>query len=118
MGYMRHHAIVITHWDREQMRTLRNALLEGGAGFRHLISDLIYSETNGYATIFVGPDGSKEGWAESDCGDAFRDRVIDLTGELVPYADWAVIQYGDDNRETRIVSHSDEATKEEEVSND
>jgi len=41
------------------------------------ISDIMMSATNEYYTFFVPPDGSKEGWPESDAGDKSRSAFMD-----------------------------------------
>jgi hypothetical protein len=39
------------------------------------------SWVNGFHSFAVMPDGSKEGWEESDAGDAVRERVVTRLGE-------------------------------------
>lgn len=36
----------------------------------------VEAQANGVITLILPPDGSKEGWAESDAGDDLRDRFI------------------------------------------
>jgi hypothetical protein len=71
MGYMAHHAIIVTGWDPIQVRTAHD---EARKIFGSLVTEIVTSEINGYQTFFVGPDGSKEGWDESDAGNARRDQ--------------------------------------------
>src|SRR5262249_28308421 len=76
-------------------------------------SPIMSSKVNEWHTIVVPPDGSKEGWDESDRGDAGRKRLIEWLDSKryedgsSPY-DWAEVQYGDDNGESRVTAHSDE----------
>ncbi len=84
MGYMRHHAIIVTSWDRE---LVEKAYLKAEEIFYvGFISNLTGPTTNGYSSFFVPPDGSKEGWGESDIGDEKR-RV---------FIDWLIEQAYDD----------------------
>lgn len=105
MGYMRHHAIVVTGTDYQEAITKAHT---AAAGIFPWISPLSPPTINGYRSFFVPPDGSKEGWEESDVGDAQRDAFMAYllsTG----FADggslfaWVEVQYGDDNRETRAL---------------
>lgn len=113
MGYIRHHAIIVTAPDYD----LGNATLREARDFAArnggLVSEIVQSTINGYQSFVMFPDGSKEGWPESELGDARRAALIafmdtkrysDGSGPL----DWAEVQYGDDNRETRVIAHSDE----------
>lgn len=71
MGYMAHHAIIVTGWDATQVQTAHD---EARKIFGSLVTEIIRSKMNGYQTFFVGPDGSKEGWDESDAGNARREQ--------------------------------------------
>ena len=109
MGYMRHHAIVVTSWSDELME-------KAHAKARKIfptVSDLMNGSINGYLTFAIPPDGSKEGWGESADGDSRRDSFVAWLKEQA-YDDgssalaWVEVQYGDDNKETLVVHHSDE----------
>ena len=114
MGYMRHHAIVVTgpasvYLSKATMQEVRDAVFDIAG---NMVSELVGSPMNGYLSFFVAPDGSKEGWSESEEGDKTRQRVIDYL-ETLRYEDgstsykYAEIQYGDDEKETKIVAASD-----------
>lgn len=112
MGYMRHHAIIVTSFKEESIRRAHNEA--GDWGFPDsMLGQILKSPMNEYYTFMIGPDGSKEGWEESNEGDDKRinfirwmdtQRYDDGSSPL----DWVEVQYGDDERETKIVSHSDE----------
>jgi len=113
MGYIRHHAIVVTSWDSGVASVAHMKAEEIGLK----VTAAVESGVNGYVSFMVCPDGSKEGWQASSDGDEKREafkrwmlgtRYDDGSGPL----NWAEVQYGDDNRETLIVDHSD-ATYEE-----
>src|SRR5262245_1582447 len=114
MGYIRHHAIVVTGSYDSWPAT---AHAEARRVFGPLdVSDLSVPLVNGYQTFCVWPDGSKEGWDESDAGNDKRGTFI---GWLRAQAyedgssplDWVEVQYGDDNLETKIISSGDDDQK-------
>lgn len=113
MGYIRHHAIVVTATYDNWIDRAREAALNLGMQ----VSPIVDSALNNTRSLLIAPDGSKEGWAESDDGDirreAYKDwllscRYDDLSSPL----DWVEVQYGDDERETKIIAHSDEGWNE------
>lgn len=69
MGYMRHNAIVVTSWKEEAIKE--------AAAMAEKIGLLVIRQSeeavNGYRSLLVCPDGSKEGWDESDRGDERRE---------------------------------------------
>ena len=114
MGYRRYHAILVTgSYNHEKFIVpAREYALKVCKGF--LVSELIESCWNAVTSFFIAPDGSKEGWEESDTGDATREAMIayllscryeDGSSPLA----WVEIQYGDDNRDTRVIRSSDHA---------
>lgn len=115
MGYIRHHAIIVTSFDEGLIQKAYMMALE--IFDPQHVSPVIGPVTNAFYTFFVGPDGSKEGWKTSDDGDERRDRFIvwldmqrheDGSTSL----DWVEVQYGDDNHETCIVRDSDQWQRE------
>jgi hypothetical protein len=99
MGYMRHHAIIVTTWDQKRARKARDRA--AGVFGGRLVSKILPAAVNEFWTFIVGPDGSKEGWDESEAGDAKRDEYIAWLNSQryedgsSPYA-WAEVQYGDE----------------------
>lgn len=112
MGYNRHHAIVITTFDK----TLIEQALEQAEILCDQCSPIMAAPLNGWNTILVPPDGSKEGWEESDLGDAGRAKLIEWLDSKryddgsSPFS-WVEVQYGDDDRETKVTAHSDEHSR-------
>ncbi len=112
MGYIRHHAIVVTGGDHrgDAIRAHAKAVEIFPA---RQVTDVLPAAVNGYQTFLIGPDGSKEGWAESDEGNANRARFITwmrearMRDENPVWVDWVCVQYGDDERETKVDDHSD-----------
>ena len=113
MGYIRHHAIICTSGDVKAA----NYAHSKASGLFPVVSGVLHSPTNRYATFLIPPDGSKEGWETSDAGDRAREEFkqwLKWQKSLGVYVDWAEIQYGDDEHETKIVSHSDEDSEDSE----
>ena len=113
MGYMLHHAILITSWDDEKLAKAREAVVLLGAqyGMEGLVSPVCEAHMNRYASFAIFPDGSKEGWEASDEGDSFRGAVVAYL-DTERYEDgssnlhWVEVAYaGDEPDETRIVRH-------------
>lgn len=109
MGYMRHHVIIITSWNQD---LLKKAHLKAKEIFP-IVSEIYEGVINNYKSFFIPPDGSKEGWNESNEGDKNRQNFVEWLdaqrySDNSTSLDWVEVQYGDDERETKIVRHSDE----------
>ena len=96
MGYMRHHAILATSWDIRYLQPIIDSI--GDYNFQHNADhEMLIGEdrVNGYVTMVITPDGSKEGWPDSDAGDDFRNEILELLRKS-DCIDWCEVQYGDD----------------------
>jgi hypothetical protein len=69
MGYMKHNAIIVTSWEEEKFLQAYNKATEL---FGEMVSNIVNGTINGYKSFFIPPDGSKEGWVESDYYDKLR----------------------------------------------
>jgi hypothetical protein len=111
MGYMRHHAIVVTSWDEQLLDQVRDQIVALDEADLALTSSIVDGPSNGFQSFFIAPDGSKEGWPESDAGDRFRDAAVEVL-RSVAYSDgsssvdWCEVQFGDDNDDNRVVRSS------------
>lgn len=109
MGYMRHHAIIVTGClDGYVERAFARA-----ASLGMKPTPISAETTNGYRSFLVPPDGSKERWDESDEGDSKRERLIVFLNSLryddkSSPVDWIEVQFGDDERVSKVTRHSDE----------
>ena len=97
MGYHAHHAIIVTAWDEKYTATARTEAIRifGPAA----VSSVTYAEVNGYWSFMVGPDGSKEGWLESEKGDERRADFLDFLGRMHDAEQWVEfveVRYGGD----------------------
>lgn len=104
MGWDRHHAIIVTGFDHERVANAHRYAVDTGA----TVTDLILSPLNNWESFVVMPDGSKEGWADSDLGDRRRATIVEYLRQPDNWLDWVEVQYGDDAKETVIIAHSDE----------
>jgi hypothetical protein len=68
MGYIAHNAIIVSTFDRDMIELARSEATRIGL----LVTDAHTHKINGDFTFLVIPDGSKEGWPESDEGDRMR----------------------------------------------
>lgn len=109
MGYMVHHAILVTSWDTKR---LAEAHAKADIIFGDSVSPLLKGFVNEYQTFCIAPDGSKEGWTEDEAGDERRDEFIAWL-ETQHYDDnsswlsWVEVQYGDDDFNTTVTRDSD-----------
>lgn len=105
MGYNVEHAIVVSSWDK---KLLAKAHKKASAIFPH-VSEMVPHISNGGASFFVPPDGSKEGWDESNDGNARRKTFTDWLNKR-RYEDgstslrWIEVLYADDEHRAEIVS--------------
>ena len=65
-----HHAIIVTSWNRDILHKAHSAALQIFGGT--MVTEILESPVNGYLSFFIGPDGSKEGWEESNSGNEKR----------------------------------------------
>ncbi len=109
MGYMCHHAIIVSSYDHDKLLAKAHEVAVGI--FPH-VSNIVPHIKNGGGSFFVPPDGSKEGWPDSDEGDKRRAQFVKWLQEQC-YDDfstslpWIEVQYADDEKETFVVSNSD-----------
>lgn len=109
MGYMRHHAIVVSGWDKyddkdeQYIDRAHREVIALQESFPSLcwVSPVSPKNLaiNGYRSFFIAPDGSKEGWTESNNGEAFRTAVMNKLDEMTGNGCWvqyAEVQFADD----------------------
>jgi hypothetical protein len=105
MGYMCHHAIVVTSWNEAHIHEVIEKAKEI---FPRGVSNIVEGYVNEQYSFFIGPDGSKEGWPDSDEGDARRDEFVTwLSTQSLLYCDWVEVQFGDDYHHTKVIRDSD-----------
>lgn len=113
MGYMRHHAIVVSGLTQDDMPGIVLAKAREIFG-EDQIGKPVYATTNGYWTLLVPPDGSKEGWDVSNNGNTNRDTFIAFLKTMWHYVEWVEVQYADDEGMTCVCRYSDDEESEDE----
>ena len=109
MGYMRHHAIVVTSYSVDELYVAHKK----AADIFPNVSEITGETINGYRSFFIPPDGSKEGWDTSNVGDEKRDKYIEWLNSRA-FTDgsnllgWVEVQYSDDNLETKTLRSSND----------
>ena len=109
MGYIKHHAIIVTSYDKKY---IKKAYLKAQkiCGAKR-VSKIVESPINIWFTFLVGPDGSKEGWLHSNIGDEQRTEFINYINSQA-YEDksnslsYAELFYGEDDGHARITKHN------------
>lgn len=111
MGYIKNHAIVVTatydNW-------IEKAHAKASEIFGAQVTPVSPESINGSRSFLVPPDGSKEGWGESEQGDARREqfkawlRAQRYEDHSSPLA-WVELSYGGDDDEPLIIDDSKEA---------
>lgn len=74
MGVENNNAVIATTWSKEEV-----ARIKEWVGLLPKMKSLFLfgeEEINGKTTVVMVPDGSKEGWSESDDGDELRNSFI------------------------------------------
>lgn len=121
---MRHHTIVVSSFSEERIkcaqdkaRSLFNRMLdEDDVQWGGMVSGALLSPVNGYWTFFIAPDGSKEGWSESERGEKLRAEFVRWLDEQ-RHSDgsssihWVEVMFADDDWKAEIVSHSNEKAR-------
>jgi len=105
MGYMRHDAIIATNWSPESVRAAHQKAEEMGLRPTTISGPFV----NGYSSFMIPPDGSKEGWEESNEFDSLRDGWKNWVRETFGDAhdrwlSWVHVQFaGDEPSDNEIV---------------
>ena len=104
MGWIRHHGIVVTSWDAAALRHAHAHAAELGM----TTTEIVASPVNGYSSFLVAPDGSKEGWDDSNTGDAQREAFVAWLDSRA-YSDgssalsWIEYEHDSDNGTAKIL---------------
>jgi hypothetical protein len=112
MGYMRNHLIIVSSHSEDKVNNVRLKALEifkdtWNTRFSQMVGNVVASPLNGESSFVIFPDGSKEGWEDSDIGDNYRADFISYV-EGQKYDDgsnslrYAEIFYADDEKELGI----------------
>ena len=95
MGTIQHHTVIATTWYDDYFVEVKRWVMHLDGAHQKLFIFQTHSLSNGYLTVVLTPDGSKEGWASSDEGDGLRDRFLAKLREF-DYGDgsnpWTVVE--------------------------
>lgn len=111
MGYIVNHTISVTSSNETALRSARDFAASTGAG----VSEIVTGMVNGSASFVVVPDGSKEGWEESDLGDKRREQ-IKLWLRARAYSDgstpfkWFEVEHPEDGA-PRVIDHQNKRVR-------
>lgn len=108
MGYIKHHAIIVSSWQESAIKLAHEKAIEI---FKDQVSNVIKSNVNSTDSFFIAPDGSKEGWEESNRGDIRRDLFIKWIQEQANEdesncIDFVEVFFGEDNGEAKVIRHN------------
>lgn len=104
MGYMVHHAFLVTFWNEEILKDTHEKAKEIFKDTDHYVTDITPVAINGNASYFVAPDGSKAGWDDSIKAYKARVKFIEYLKNYEPYSPYfALVQYGDENGKDYVV---------------
>lgn len=103
MGYIRHRTLVVHGWsDKEVIEAYAKATSEFNAvGHGSLVSGLVGTTVNGGMSFFIAPDGSKEGWEDSDKCDKARARLLVYLRKSALC--WVDLEIGGDDQNFRVL---------------
>ena len=114
MGYMCHHAVIVSSCDKKLIEKARQKAVEIFGRYpdtKPLVSNMVTANVNNYRAFFIAPDGSKEGWSASDEGNECRKDFLDWV-KAQAFEDgsnmlgWALVQFDDDEEDNKLLEAS------------
>lgn len=108
MSVIIHHAIVVTCYDRIEAETAQRKAKE--LCYPGSVTRLSAKMINNTYSFAVLPDGSKEGWTDSDMGAEGREKLISwLKKKKFKWGcHWAMVAFGPDAQRPEIIGWNDE----------
>lgn len=101
MGRIKHDAIVVTAWSTKYLSPVHEKACEL---FGPLVSEMVPGAVNGQASFLVAPDGSKEGWDDSDLHDDLREQFKEYLKSENTFVDYVFINFGGDDDACHVYS--------------
>lgn len=106
MGYIKHHAIIVTHWENKKVEEAHKKAKE--IFENKLVSEIVSGIVNTDSSFFIAPDGSKEGWSDSELCNDKRTKFLDwLMNSKDNYSDYVEIQFGGDDDRNEVIRSND-----------
>jgi len=108
MGTINHDVVIATTCFSEEIERVTKWLFNQDEITKDMFT-ISTPKTNGYVTVFCGPDGSKEGWEESDTGDKIRHAFLEFihAHDTSSLWRWVTVSYGEYGQ--RILSGNNES---------
>lgn len=109
MGYIQHHAIIVSSWDDKKLANARKAAKQIFQPYQ--VSSIVKSVVNTSNSFFIGPDGSKLGWEQDAEGDSNREHFIKYLDENA-HTDgsnclrYVEVMYADEEGKSEVVNHN------------
>jgi len=117
MGYIKHSAAIVTNWNIKELETAHKKAKEiYAAKFEpdvmvrdagSLVSDIVHGIANSQSSFFIAPDGSKEGWADSDKSDEARTEFLDWLLKNENFSDYIEVRFGGDTDSDTVIRSKD-----------
>ena len=101
MGRIKHDAIICTARD---IKYLRAAHKRATDIFGEMASEIVNGIINGQVSFFIAPDGSMEGWEESNACDERRLVFLEYLKEQNTFIDYVAVQFGGDDDQSEVYS--------------
>ena len=119
MGYMVHHALVVTGSARSDYRSAAWPTAEDAHAVAVEIAKRLGAcevtaptpeSTNGYRSFMIAPDGSKAGWQTSHDGDQTRAEMVAWLRDKTRsgWFSWAVVRFGDEGGDNCLEDHDND----------
>lgn len=96
MGYIAHRTVVVTGYLGQGIAIAHKKACE--IFRKRLVSDIVPGTTNSSRSFFIAPDGSKEGWSNSNDSDEMRENFLDwIEGQEEIWVNFVVVRFGGDD---------------------
>lgn len=101
MGYFRHDAIVVQGEDQFGIEIAHDHAINVFAETHVKVTEVTPAVINASRAFLIAPDGSKEGWKDSDDGDKAREVYLEFLelDDRVRLLDWVRVNFGGDEKE-------------------
>lgn len=103
MGRIKHNVIVVTAFQKEAI----DKGMDKATSLGLVVTNIVRGTANEYYSFLIAPDGSKEGWDESDKMDVLREEWIKFADKLQEhglYLDFVHLSFGGDDDTTTILN--------------
>lgn len=100
MGYIRHHAMIVTSWRPESVTEAHAEAERLFADTHAHVTPIGPPAVNAETSFAVLPDGSKEGWGDSDEADAAREALKAYLLDMETkgsWCSWVEVNFGGDD---------------------